>query len=122
MQPLETAMLLILGATLCIPLVPPSRRPASARLMQLLGPVCVAVLFQLHAALEEPRKEMLGAYALGFVLLLIAGLRFLAARGAAASEPATQAEASKPLVRVATIVAALAGLGVVAMTFRLASA
>ena len=116
MQPLETAMLIILAATLCIPLVPPSRRPAWAELMLVIGPVCVAVLFQLHAGLEGPRREMMGAYALGFLLLLIAGLRFLAERArASAAPPRPRAPVTTP-VRLATIAAALAGLAVVALT------
>ena len=92
------------------------RRPAWLGLMQLLGPVLVALLFQLHAALEGARVEMMGAYALGFVLLLIAGLRFLAERArAGAVEPAERPPPTIP-IRLAIIAAALAGLAVVALT------
>lgn len=112
MQPLETAMLLILAGTLAIALVPPTRRPSWLRLMQIVGPVCVALLFQLHAAFEGPRTEMMPAYALGFALLLVAGIRFLTGRGRPNDVPP---EPTAP-IRIATITASMTGLALIALT------
>jgi hypothetical protein len=112
MQPLESAMLVILAISLLIPLIPLARRPSWLRMLQLVGPVCVAIVFQLHAALEGPRTEMIAVYALGFVLLLVAGLRFLAGRG----RPDSALEQPSTALRAVTISASLAGIALLVWT------
>lgn len=70
-------MTLLIAGALLAELLPARLRPSGWPRLQLALPVAAALIFQLHAWLEGPRRELLPLYSLGLAVLAWAGARML---------------------------------------------
>jgi hypothetical protein len=115
MRPLELALSLILAAALAAEMLPPRLRATWWSRLQLALAVTAAVIFQLHALLEGPRRELLPLYALGLAVLAWTAARTWTRRP-------SDAEAAAGTSYALDLLLALGGLALLGWTWWAASA